>query len=59
MKVNAPMSFGTLYLGEAVADFMIRYGDLKVELILTDRFIDPLEEGADITVRIGSLRIRA
>lgn len=55
LKVNAPMSFGTLYLGEAVADFMIRYSDLKVELILTDRFIDPLEEGADITVRIGQL----
>jgi len=54
LKVNAPMSFGTLYLGDAVADFMIRYGDLKVELILTDRFVDPLEEGADVTVRIGT-----
>ncbi len=55
LKANAPMTFGTLYLGKAVADFMIRYGDLKVELTLTDRFIDPLEEGADITVRIGAL----
>jgi DNA-binding transcriptional LysR family regulator len=55
LKVNGPMSFGALYLGKAVADFMIRYGDLKVELTLTDRFIDPLEEGADITVRIGTL----
>lgn len=55
LKINAPMSFGTLYLGDAVADFMIRYGDLKVELSLTDRFIDPLEEGVDVTVRIGTL----
>jgi DNA-binding transcriptional LysR family regulator len=55
LKVNGPMSFGALYLGKAIADFMIRYGDLKVELTLTDRFIDPLEEGADITVRIGTL----
>jgi len=55
LKVNAPMSFGTLYLGDAVADFMLRYTDLKVELALTDRFIDPLEEGVDITVRIGAL----
>ena len=47
LKVNVPMSFGTLYLGDAVADFMIRYGDLKVELTMTDRFIDPLEEGVD------------
>lgn len=55
LKVNAPMSFGTLYLGTAVADFMLRYRDLKVELTLTDRFIDPLEEGVDVTVRIGAL----
>ncbi|MFA7306049.1 MAG: LysR family transcriptional regulator [Hyphomicrobium sp.] len=55
LKINAPMSFGTLYLGGAVADFMIRYSDLKVELTLTDRFIDPLEEGVDVTVRIGAM----
>ncbi len=55
LKVNAPMSFGMLYLGNAISDFMTRYDDLKVELLLTDRFIDPLEEGADVTVRIGAL----
>ncbi len=55
LKVNAPMSFGTLYLGAAIADFMDRYRDLKVELTLTDRMIDPLEEGVDITVRVGTL----
>lgn len=55
LKVNGPMSFGTLYLGSAVADFMDRYKDLKVELTLTDRMIDPLEEGVDVTVRIGAM----
>jgi DNA-binding transcriptional LysR family regulator len=55
LKINAPMSFGTLYLGSAVADFMARYPDLKIELTLNDRFIDPLEEGVDVTVRIGAL----
>jgi DNA-binding transcriptional LysR family regulator len=55
LRVNAPMSFGTLYLGDAIADFMATYADLKVELMLNDRFIDPLEEGVDVTVRIGAL----
>jgi DNA-binding transcriptional LysR family regulator len=55
LRVNAPMSFGTRYLGAAVADFMARYPELRIELILNDRFIDPLEEGVDVTVRIGSL----
>lgn len=55
LKINAPMSFGTLYLGAAVADFMVRYPDLKIELMLNDRYVDPLEEGVDVTVRIGEL----
>jgi DNA-binding transcriptional LysR family regulator len=55
LKVNAPMSFGTRYLGAAVAAFMARYPDLTIECTLNDRFIDPLEEGVDVTVRIGAL----
>ncbi|MFA5952898.1 MAG: LysR family transcriptional regulator [Hyphomicrobium sp.] len=55
LKVNAPVSFGVLYLGGALAEFMERFPDLKVELILNDRFVDPLEEGVDVTVRIGQL----
>ena len=56
LKVNAPMSFGALYLGDAIADFMESYPELKVELTLNDRFIDPIEEGADITIRIAVLQ---
>lgn len=55
LKVNAPASFGALYLGAATADVMAAYPDLKVELTLNDRFIDPIEEGVDVTVRIGAL----
>lgn len=55
LRINAPMSFGIRYLGEAVAELSAAHPDLKVELILNDRFIDPLEEGVDVTVRIGTL----
>jgi DNA-binding transcriptional LysR family regulator len=55
LRVNAPMSFGIRHLADAVADFMGRFPEVKVELILNDRFIDPLEEGVDVTVRIGAL----
>jgi DNA-binding transcriptional LysR family regulator len=56
LRVNAPMSFGTLYLSSAIADFMVAYPDLRIEAIMNDRFIDPLEEGVDVTVRIGVLQ---
>jgi DNA-binding transcriptional LysR family regulator len=55
LKINAPMSFGIFYLGEAVAEFMRTYPELRLELLLNDRFIDPLEEGVDVTIRIGTL----
>ena len=55
LKINAPMSFGMLYLGGAVAAFMAEFPDLKIELLLTDRFIDPVEEGVDVTIRIADL----
>ena len=55
LKVNGPTSFGALYLGPAVADFMAGYPELKVELTVTDRFIDPIEEGVDVTIRIAQL----
>jgi DNA-binding transcriptional LysR family regulator len=55
LRVNAPMSFGMLYLGEAIAAFMAAYPDLNVEMTLNDRFIDPVEEGVDVTIRIAAL----
>lgn len=53
LRINAPMSFGTLHLAPLVADFLVQYPDLKIELALSDRIIDPIEEGFDITVRIA------
>ncbi len=55
LKVNAPMSFGAIYLGPAIADFMTTFQGLKIELTLNDRFIDPIEEGVDVTIRIAAL----
>ncbi|MBD2257613.1 LysR family transcriptional regulator [Pseudanabaena sp. FACHB-2040] len=53
LRINAPMSFGTLHLAPLVADFLGQYPDLRIELVLSDRIIDPIEEGFDITVRIA------
>lgn len=55
LKINAPVSFGALYLGPLIAEFMGQFPDLKIELTLNDRFVDPIEEGFDVTIRIGIL----
>ncbi len=53
MKINAPMSFGTMHLGPAIVNFMERYPDIKIQLILSDEFIEPVSNGFDMTVRIA------
>ncbi|HEX6144327.1 MAG TPA: LysR family transcriptional regulator [Geminicoccaceae bacterium] len=53
LRVNAPVSFGVLHLGPALAAFMPRYPELKVALEFTDRYVDLIEEGVDVAVRIA------
>ena len=55
LRVNAPMSFGTIKLGPVIADFMERYPDLQIQLVLTDEQVDPVQEGLDVTLRIAEL----
>jgi DNA-binding transcriptional LysR family regulator len=56
LRINGPMSFGQLHLTPAVIDFMARYPGIEIQLTLTDRFVDVIEEGYDLVVRIGALR---
>jgi DNA-binding transcriptional LysR family regulator len=55
LRVNAPMSFGTIKLGPAIADFMARHPELQIQLVLTDEHVDPVQEGLDVTLRIAEL----
>lgn len=55
LRINAPMSFGTMRLGPAIAGFMKRYPELQVQLALSDENVDPVQEGLDITLRIAEL----
>lgn len=55
LRVNAPMSFGTLQLGPAVADFMAECPELQIQLVLSDDQVDPMQGGFDVTLRIADL----
>ena len=55
LRINAPMTFGTLHLGPVLAEFMAQYPGVQVQLTLEDRFIDPLAEGFDLTLRIAQI----
>jgi DNA-binding transcriptional LysR family regulator len=55
LRVSAPMSFGYLHLAPAVPDFLARHPDVELEMIMNDRFVDLVDEGFDMAVRIGTL----
>ena len=53
LRINAPMTFGTRYLAPVIAQFLRQYPDVHMALVLNDRFVDPIDEGFDVTVRIA------
>jgi DNA-binding transcriptional LysR family regulator len=53
LKVNAPVTFGSFSLASFVARYLARHPEMQVDLTLSDRFVDPLEEDYEVIVRIG------
>jgi DNA-binding transcriptional LysR family regulator len=52
---TAPVSFGTRRLAPALADFLRLYPDVNVDLSLSDRVADLVDEGLEAAIRIGNL----
>jgi len=53
LRINAPVSFGIRHLGAALGEYLARCPQLKADLTLNDRFVDLVEEGFDVAVRIA------
>ncbi len=55
VKVNVPVSFGLLELAPLWPDFMAQYPEVELDITLSDRVVDLVEEGYDLAVRIARL----
>ncbi len=55
LRVNAPLTFGAFSLAPFVTRYLNRYPDMQIDLTLNDRFVDPLEEGFEVMVRVGDV----
>ena len=53
VRLTAPYSFGTAYIGPLLPEFLARHPALSVQLDLTSRNVDLVREGYDLAVRIG------
>jgi DNA-binding transcriptional LysR family regulator len=55
LHVNGSIAMGQIFLTPLMLEFQRRYPELTIELTLNDRYIDLVEEGVDVAVRLGRL----
>jgi DNA-binding transcriptional LysR family regulator len=57
LRVDAPVVFAQEYLAAPMAAYLAQQPDVRIELTMSDRAIDLVEEGVDVAIRI-SARLR-
>ena len=55
LRVNVPVSYGLSHLATLWPGFMQKYPEVTLDVTLSDRVVDLVEEGYDLAVRIGKL----
>jgi DNA-binding transcriptional LysR family regulator len=53
LRISAPVAFGRIHVGPVCRDLVRVHPTLSIDLVLTDRLVDLIEEGMDVVVRIG------
>ncbi len=53
VRIDLPASYGRMHVLPVILDFVAEHGLLQPHVSFSDRFVDPVEEGIDILVRIG------
>lgn len=53
LRVTSPLAFDLL--GPIVSSYLVRYPQVQVQLVCTDRVVDIVDEGFDLAIRAGRL----
>ena len=59
LLITAPTTFGELHVAPLIVPFLAAYPDVVVDLRLTDRYVNLVDEGFDLAIRIGALESSA
>jgi DNA-binding transcriptional LysR family regulator len=55
LRVTTSVSFGAHQLAPAIADYLVAYPDVSVDLKLRDQYVDLVQERIDVAIRLGRL----
>ena len=53
LRLSLPLTLGKSYVADLLLEYVRRYPKVELELSLTDRYVDLIEEGIDLVLRIG------
>lgn len=56
LRINCPVAFGQHQIMPYMKGFLERYPDIRLDLSLSDRFVDLIEDGTDLAIRIGQIK---
>ncbi len=55
LRINTPVTFGELEIAPLLWDFLEKYPELSIDLIMDDRYVDLVKEGVDMAIRVGPM----
>jgi len=55
LRISVPVTFGEMKLSRVLPKFLKKYPLMQLDIQLTDKKIDMLEEGVDVVIRIGGV----
>ncbi|MFK0382356.1 LysR family transcriptional regulator [Agrobacterium sp. NPDC090273] len=55
LRISLPNTFGRRRISTLLPQFMKMYPDLRIDARFTDRFVDVVAEGYDVTIRLGKM----
>lgn len=56
LKLNAPTVFGRMHIAPLIPAFVQTHREVRIDFSVNDRYVDLLEEGLDLVIRIGELK---
>ncbi len=57
LRLSAPPSISDTLLTPMITAFQASFCNVRVQVLVTDRFVDPIAEGVDLVFRLGALKV--
>ncbi|MBN2907650.1 MAG: LysR family transcriptional regulator [Rhodobacteraceae bacterium] len=55
LRISVATDFGVNHLSPLLGEFLLRYPDITVNMVLNNRYVELISEGFDMAIRVGEL----